>query len=112
LGKVTHKPWVLGFGGSFLFQVLFPAFLHLSGRSLFKFPFPGYLTPFRSVADRECLSRIPDLDFYPSRIPDLGSRIQKQQKEREEKKFVVIGTGTFFVATNFTKFKIILLLKC
>jgi hypothetical protein len=52
----------------------------------------------------------PDPDFYPSRIPDLGSRIQKQQKkERGEKKFVVIP---FFVATNFTKLKIILFLKC
>ncbi len=28
-----------------------------------------------SVADPGCLSRIPDSDFYPSRIPDLGSRI-------------------------------------
>jgi hypothetical protein len=44
------------------------------------------------VADPGCLSRIPDPDFYPSRIPNLGSRIQKQ--------FVVI---TFYVATNFTK---------
>jgi hypothetical protein len=25
-----------------------------------------------SVADPGCLSRIPDPDFYPSRIPDLG----------------------------------------
>jgi hypothetical protein len=33
---------------------------------------------FSSVADPGCLSRIPDPDFYPSRIPDLGSRIQKQ----------------------------------
>ncbi len=29
---------------------------------------------------------IPDPDFYPSRIPDLGSRIQKQQQKREVKK--------------------------
>ncbi len=28
-----------------------------------------------SVADPGCLSQIPDPDFYPSRIPDLGSRI-------------------------------------
>jgi hypothetical protein len=27
-----------------------------------------------SVADPGCLSRIPDPDFYPSRIPDLGSK--------------------------------------
>jgi hypothetical protein len=46
-----------------------------------------------SVADPGCLSRIPDPDFYPSRIPDPGSRIsdpgsriQKQQQKREVKK--------------------------
>jgi hypothetical protein len=48
-----------------------------------------------SVADLECLSRIPDRDFYPSRIPDPKAAA----KERGEKKFVVIP---FFVATNFT----------
>jgi hypothetical protein len=39
-----------------------------------------------SVADLGCLSRLPDPDFYPSRIPepgsrisDLGSRIQKKE---------------------------------
>jgi hypothetical protein len=55
---------------------------------------------------------IPDPDFYPSRIPDLGSRIPDPKtatKERGEIKFVVI---TFYVATNFTKFQIILVLKC
>jgi hypothetical protein len=39
-----------------------------------------------SVADPGCLSRIPDPDFYPFRIPDLGSRIQKQQQKRGVKK--------------------------
>jgi hypothetical protein len=46
-----------------------------------------------SVADPGCLSRIPDPDFYPSRIPDLGSRILDPTtvtKERGEKKFVII----------------------
>jgi hypothetical protein len=34
---------------------------------------------------------IPDPDFYPSRIPDLGSRIQKLYQKREMKKnFVII----------------------
>ncbi len=54
-----------------------------------------------AVADPGCLSRIPDPEFYPSRIPDPGSRIQDPKtatKERGEKKFVVIP---FFVATNF-----------
>jgi hypothetical protein len=56
-----------------------------------------------SVADPGCLSRIPDPDFYPSRIPDLGSRIPDPKtatKERGEKKLIVIP---FYVATNFTK---------
>ncbi len=42
-----------------------------------------------SVADPGCLSRIPDPDFYPSRIPDLGSRIQKQLQKRGVKKNVL-----------------------
>jgi len=49
-----------------------------------------------SVADPGCLSRIPDPDFYPSRIPDPKTAT----KERGEKKLVVIP---FYVATNFTK---------
>ena len=58
-----------------------------------------------NVSDPGCLSRIPDPDFYPSRIPDPKTAT----KERGEKKFVVI---TFYVATNFTKLQIILVLKC
>jgi hypothetical protein len=58
---------------------------------------------FLSVADPGCFSRILDPDFYPSgsRIPDPKTAT----KERGEKKFVVIPV---FVATNFTKLKIIL----
>jgi hypothetical protein len=48
---------------------------------------------------------IPDPDFYPSRIPDP----KIATKERGEKKFVVI---LFYVATNFTKLKIIFVLIC
>jgi hypothetical protein len=65
-----------------------------------------------SVADPGCLSRIPDPDFYPSRIPDPGSRIPDPKtatKERGGKKLVVI---TFYVATNFTKLHIILVFMC
>ncbi len=43
-----------------------------------------------SVADPGCLSRFPDPDFHPSRIPDLGSRIpdpKTARKERGEKKY-------------------------
>jgi hypothetical protein len=70
------------------------------------------LTEFGSVADPGCLSRIPDPDFNPFWIPDPGSRIPDPKtaiKERGEKILVV---KPFFVATNFTKLKIILLFKC
>jgi hypothetical protein len=40
-----------------------------------------------SVADPGCLSRIPDLDFYPSRIPHLWSRIRQQHQKGEGKNF-------------------------
>jgi hypothetical protein len=46
---------------------------------------------------------IPDPDFYPSRISDLGSRIldpKTAMKDIGEKKFVV---KPFFVVINFTK---------
>jgi hypothetical protein len=55
-----------------------------------------YICPSISVADPGCLSRIPDPDFYPSRIPDPITAT----KERGEKKLFVIP---FYVATNFTK---------
>jgi hypothetical protein len=38
----------------------------------------------RSVADPGCFPRIPDPDFYLSRIPD--PRTQKQQQKRGVKK--------------------------
>jgi hypothetical protein len=52
-----------------------------------------------SVADPECLSQVPDPNFYPSRISDPT----KATKEDWEK----ICCHTFFVAKNFTKLKII-----
>jgi hypothetical protein len=50
---------------------------------------------------------IPDPDFYPSRISDPRSKNSNKREGR--KKFVVIP---FYVATNFTKLYIILVLKC
>jgi hypothetical protein len=47
---------------------------------------------------------IPDPDFYPSKIPNSKTAT----KERGKKKFVI----TFYVATNFTKLQIMLVLKC
>jgi hypothetical protein len=91
----------------------------------------GILLILSSVADPGCLSRIRDPDFYPSRIsdpgsriPDLGSlisdlgsripdpwsRITKQHQKRGMKKNLL--SFVFFVATNFTKLIIILVLKC
>jgi hypothetical protein len=56
-----------------------------------------------SVADPGCLSRIPDSNFYPSRIPDPKTA----KKWGMEKNFVI----PFFVVTNFTKLRIILFLN-
>ncbi len=64
-------------------------------------------TVFSSVADPGCLSRIPDSDFYPSWIPDPKTAT----KESSEKIFLSYRVP-FYVATNFTKLKIILVLKC
>ncbi len=51
---------------------------------------------------------VPDPQSLFFSIPDPGSRIQKQQKQRGAKKFVVLP---FFVAPNITKLKIMLLVK-
>jgi hypothetical protein len=68
------------------------------------------MVPKSSVADPGCfLSRILIFTHPGSRISDPGFRIQKQQQKGGVKK---IRGQTFFVATNFTKFKIILVLKC
>jgi hypothetical protein len=85
LGRMTAKPW--------------EGWLPNLGFSSFPFPFPGYLTPFRSFSlfkftlpghfalHLSALLRIrdvfPDPDFYPSRI-------QKQQEREGWKKIVVI----------------------
>jgi hypothetical protein len=39
-----------------------------------------------SVADPECLSRIPDPDFHPYRIPDLGSWISDLGSKNSNKR--------------------------
>jgi hypothetical protein len=68
-----------------------PSSSHRSGCS-------RYLNDKYSVADPGCLSRIPDPDFYPFRIPD-----QTATKDRGEKKLVV---KPFFVATISQKCKL------
>jgi hypothetical protein len=65
----------------------------------------NYVWAESSVADP---GFIPDPDFHPFRIPDLGSRIQVT-KERGGKIFFI---KPFFGATTFTKLLIILILKC
>jgi hypothetical protein len=62
---------------------------------------------FSSVADPGCLSRIPDPDFYPSRISDPGSK--NSNKRQGWKNFFV---KPYFVATNFTKLNSILFFIC
>jgi hypothetical protein len=42
----------------------------------------------------------PDPDLYPSRIPDLGSRIHKQEQKRGVKK---VSCHTFFCIQKFHK---------
>jgi hypothetical protein len=73
--------------------------------NILKFLMISILIPRISVADMGYLFRIPDPDFYPSgsRILDPGST-----NSNNREKFVV---KSFFVATNFTKWKIILFLK-
>jgi hypothetical protein len=57
------------------------------------------------VADPGCLSRIPDPDFYPSRIPDPKT----VTKERAEKKICY----TFFCCHKFHKIELnYIFLKC
>jgi hypothetical protein len=60
-------------------------------------------TPGHRIIYFECLSRIPDPDFYPSRIlifTHSGSRIQNSYKREGWKKVIC---HTFLVATNFKK---------
>ncbi len=52
-------------------------------------------------------SRILESDFYLSRISDLGSRIQQQQKRRGK----IISFLIFFCSQKFSKMKIILFIK-
>jgi hypothetical protein len=77
----------------------------VSGFFSSRIPDPGVKKAPDPLADPGCLSRIPDPDFYPSRIPDPKTAT----KERGEKRFDVIP---FYVATNFTELYIILVLKC
>jgi hypothetical protein len=65
-----------------------------------------------SVADPGCLSRIPDPDFYPSRIPDPGSWIPDPKtatKERGEKKLVAIPlcSHKFHKIVNYFSFEVL-----
>jgi hypothetical protein len=56
-----------------------------------------------SVADPGCLSRIPDPDFYPSRIPDPGSRIPDPKTATKERGGKKICRQTFFWSHKFHK---------
>ena len=67
-----------------------------------------------SVADPGCLSRIPDPDFYPSRIPDPGSRIpdtgSKNSNKREGRKkirYTFLCSHKFYKIENFLSFEML-----
>jgi hypothetical protein len=65
-----------------------------------------------SVADPGCLSRIPDPDFYPSRLPDLGSRTQDPKtatKGRSEKKISLnfLCSHKFHKILNYFSFEVL-----
>jgi hypothetical protein len=55
-----------------------------------------------------CSYQIPDPHFCPSQIPDLGSPILDPKTATKEM-MKKISCPTFFVATNITKLRIILL---
>jgi hypothetical protein len=59
-----------------------------------------------SVADPRCLSRIPDPDFYPSRIPDPKT----ETKERGEKECVAhnfLCSQKFHKIANYFSFEVL-----
>jgi hypothetical protein len=56
-----------------------------------------------SIADPGFLSRIPDPDFYPSRIPDPGSRIPDPKTAMRDRGKKNLLAYLFFGAINFTK---------
>ncbi len=68
-----------------------------------------------SVADPGCLSRIPDPDFYPSRILDPGSRISdpgsKNSNKRERWKknscYTFLCSHKFHKIVNYFSFEVL-----
>jgi len=60
-----------------------------------------------SVADPECLSRISDRDFYPSRIPDPRSQIPDPRSNNSKKRGGGRGNccPTFFSSHKYHKIK-------
>jgi hypothetical protein len=87
---------------------------HHTGRKNWQIYLPSFsstgsnffiLLPIQSEHNNQCCASgmfIPDPDFYPSRIPDLGSRIpdpKTGRKERVKKKFC----QTFFCSHKFNK---------
>jgi hypothetical protein len=79
-----------------------PLWDRMEGAWLWALEIQSVMLVFSSVADPGCLSRIPDPDFYPSRIPDPGSRIPDPKtvtKERGEKNLL----SYFFCSHKFHK---------
>ncbi len=70
-----------------------------------------FYTHTTSVANPGCLSRIPDPDFYPSRIPDPGSRIpdpgSKNSNKRERWKKICCHSHKFHKIVNYFSFEVL-----
>ena len=96
LEKLNHRAYSLVYSGEIRFIEKITSWTR--NRCFFEY--------FDSVADPGCLSLIPDsdLDYYPSQIRDLGSRIQKKQQKRGMKK---VCCHTFFCSHKFHKLQII-----
>jgi hypothetical protein len=56
----------------------------------------NFIATYHSIADPGCLFRIPDPDFYPSRIPDPNTATKKEGEKK-------ICCHTFFCSLKFQK---------
>jgi hypothetical protein len=82
IGRSSYSTWRYGDGEAFLSNLEYGT-QYIANLSL-------NMCGGGSVADPGCLSRIPDPNFYPTRVPDLGSRTQKQQQKRGVKKNLML----------------------
>ncbi len=60
-----------------------------------------------SVADPGCLSRIPDPDFYPSRIPDPGSKNSNKREGWKKICYIFLCSHKFHKTANYFSFEVL-----